>query len=51
MKRLIQKKILDGLSIAMLDGRVTPGMQVNVDVENRKIKLNVENPEIIDVDL
>jgi ATP-dependent Clp protease ATP-binding subunit ClpB len=51
LKRLIQKKILDGLSIAMLDGRVTPGMQVKVDVENRNIKFDIENPETIDVDL
>ncbi len=31
LKRLIQKKILDGLSISLLDGSVVPGMHVKVD--------------------
>ncbi len=37
LKRLIQKKVLDGLSIALLDGSVLPGMHVKVDVEDGKI--------------
>jgi len=37
LKRLIQKKILDELSIAMLDGRVLPGMHVKMDMENQKV--------------
>ena len=37
LKRLIQKKVLDGLSIALLEGSVEPGMHVKVDVEDGKI--------------
>ena len=46
LKRLLQKKILDGLSITLLDGSVEPGMHVKVDVENRNIKFNVKKPKI-----
>ena len=31
LKRLMQKKILDGLSLALLEGRITPGMQIEID--------------------
>ena len=37
LKRLIQKKVLDGLSIALLEGSVEPGMHVKVDVVDGKI--------------
>ena len=37
LKRLIQKKVLDGLSIALLEGSVQPGMNVTVDVKDGKI--------------
>jgi len=40
LKRLLQKKILDGLSIAMLDGSVNPGMHVEVDEENGRIQFH-----------
>ena len=33
LKRVIQKEILDGLSMAMLDGRVEPGDKVQVDYD------------------
>jgi len=37
LKRLIQRKILDGLSMAILEGRVSGGMHVKIDVENHKV--------------
>jgi ATP-dependent Clp protease ATP-binding subunit ClpB len=37
LKRVIQKKVLDGLSLAMLEGRVTPGTRTLIDVKNGKI--------------
>lgn len=37
LKRLIQKKVLDGLSIKLLDGSVEPGAEVIVDVADGKI--------------
>lgn len=37
LKRLIQKKVLDGLSVSLLDGSVVPGMKIKVDVEDGKI--------------
>jgi ATP-dependent Clp protease ATP-binding subunit ClpB len=37
LKRLIQKKILDNLSLAMLEGTVAPGMHVVIDVAGQKI--------------
>jgi ATP-dependent Clp protease ATP-binding subunit ClpB len=33
LKRVIQKEILDGLSLALLDGRVEPGDEVQVDYD------------------
>ncbi len=38
LKRLIQKKVIDGLSVAMLEERVKSGMNVVVDVENKEIR-------------
>jgi len=37
LKRLIQKKILDRLSIAMLEGKVQPDSHTLIDVENGQI--------------
>jgi ATP-dependent Clp protease ATP-binding subunit ClpB len=37
LKRLIQKKVLDALSVAMLDGTVKPGMHIRIDVDNQKV--------------
>jgi len=37
LKRLIQKEILDGLSMAILDGRVEPGNEVLVDYDGEII--------------
>ncbi len=42
LKRLIQKKVLDGLSIALLDGSVQPGMHVKVDAEEGEIVFQSE---------
>jgi ATP-dependent Clp protease ATP-binding subunit ClpB len=48
LKRLIQKKILDGLSIAMLDGTVQPGMNVKVDVVDGDIQFHGEVREFLE---
>ncbi len=37
LKRLIQKKILDSLSIAMLEGRVAPSMHVVMDAKDGQV--------------
>jgi ATP-dependent Clp protease ATP-binding subunit ClpA len=36
LKRLIQKRIVDNLSMAMLQEKVTPGMHVTIDAEEGK---------------
>ena len=41
LKRVIQKEILDGLSLALLDGRVEPGDDVRVDYDG-EIRFSVE---------
>jgi ATP-dependent Clp protease ATP-binding subunit ClpB len=37
LKRLIQKKILDGLSVAMLEGKVQPGSHTIIDVKDNQV--------------
>ncbi|HEN20498.1 MAG TPA: AAA family ATPase, partial [Desulfobacteraceae bacterium] len=37
LKRLIQKKIVDGLSVALLNETLKPGMKVEIDMEDRKV--------------
>jgi ATP-dependent Clp protease ATP-binding subunit ClpB len=37
LKRLIQKQILDGLSLELLRGNVAPGMKIIIDAEEDKI--------------
>jgi ATP-dependent Clp protease ATP-binding subunit ClpB len=37
LKRLIQKKVLDALSVAMLQGTVTPGMHIRIGVEDQQV--------------
>ncbi len=37
LKRLIQKKVLDNLSLAMLEGKVTPGMDLLIDAEDNRV--------------
>ena len=37
LKRLIQKKLLDQLSLEMLKGNILPGMHTIIDVENQKV--------------
>jgi ATP-dependent Clp protease ATP-binding subunit ClpB len=37
LKRLIQRKILDGLSMAILEGKVSAGMHVKIDAEDHKV--------------
>jgi len=37
LKRLIQKKVLDALSVAMLEGRVTPGMHLKMDARDHQV--------------
>ena len=46
LKRVIQKKILDGLSIAMLEGSVIPGMHLKVDEEDGIIQFHADKPEL-----
>jgi len=48
LKRLIQKKILDRLSIALLEGSILPGMHLKVDAEDGKIRFKAEQPEILE---
>lgn len=36
LKRLMQRKILDELSKAMLEGKVTPGMHIQMDIKDQK---------------
>jgi ATP-dependent Clp protease ATP-binding subunit ClpB len=42
LKRLIQKKIMDQLSMALLDGRIKPGMKVRMGVDDRNILIEGE---------
>jgi len=37
LKRLIQKEVLDGLSVAILEGEISTGMFVEIDADNNKI--------------
>ena len=37
LKRLIQKKVLDGLSMAILEEKIAPGMHIVIDAEDRNI--------------
>jgi ATP-dependent Clp protease ATP-binding subunit ClpB len=37
LKRLIQKKVVDALSVALLNGVVRPGMNIRIDVEGEKV--------------
>lgn len=39
LKRLIQKSIVDELSLALIKGDIAPGMSVKVDVQERKVKI------------
>jgi len=48
LKRLIQKRILDRLSIALLEGNILPGMHLKIDAEGGKILFQPEKPEILE---
>jgi ATP-dependent Clp protease ATP-binding subunit ClpB len=48
LKRLIQKMILDKLSIALLDGSILPGMHVIVDAEEGMIRFQATKPNILE---
>jgi ATP-dependent Clp protease ATP-binding subunit ClpB len=37
LKRLIQRKVIDGLAVAMLEGTVGPGMHIRMDVKDEKV--------------
>ena len=50
LKRLLQKKVLDGLSMALLEGRVRPGMFVRIDVKDGAIVFESEKFEHLEVD-
>ena len=55
LKRVLQKKVLDGLSIAILEGKVQPGMHVKIDVENGIIQfkavISEKNTEVFESEL
>jgi ATP-dependent Clp protease ATP-binding subunit ClpB len=42
LKRLIQKKVLDALSVAMLEGKVTPGSHIRMDVKDHQVVFTPE---------
>jgi ATP-dependent Clp protease ATP-binding subunit ClpB len=42
LKRMLQKKILDGLSMALLEGRVSSGMHLRIDEEQGSIVFRPE---------
>ena len=42
LKRLIQKSIVDELSLALIKGDIAPGMNVKVDIQDRKVKITSE---------
>jgi ATP-dependent Clp protease ATP-binding subunit ClpB len=42
LKRMLQKKILDGLSMALLEGSVSSGMHVKIDEEQGSIVFHPE---------
>jgi len=48
LKRLIQKRILDRLSIALLEGSISPGMHLKIDAEDGKIQFQSEQPEVLE---
>ncbi len=48
LKRLIQKKILDGLSVALLNGSVVPGMHVKVDEKEGIIKFESLSADLVE---
>jgi len=37
LKRLIQRKVLDALSVALLEGKVVPGSHIQMDVKDHKV--------------
>ncbi len=39
LKRLIQKSIVDELSLALIKGDIAPGMSVKVDIQDKKVKI------------
>ena len=47
LKRLIQRKVLDGLSVAILEGKVTPGMHILMDVKDHRVVFTPA-PRIVD---
>ena len=49
LKRLIQKKILDGLSVAMLEGKVQPGSHTIIDVRDNQVVFQASaKPELVE---
>ena len=49
LKRLMQRKIMDGLSMAMLEEQVTPGMHIEIDVEsNQMVFRPLDRPALIE---
>jgi ATP-dependent Clp protease ATP-binding subunit ClpB len=44
LKRLIQRKVLDALSIAILEGKVEPGMHILMDVKDHQVVFSPAAP-------
>jgi ATP-dependent Clp protease ATP-binding subunit ClpB len=51
LKRQLQKRILDGLSMALLEGKVTPGMHVRIDEKDGLIVFQSEKKEFVEADV
>jgi ATP-dependent Clp protease ATP-binding subunit ClpB len=43
LKRLIQKRVIDALSLAMLEGKVGPQMHIIMDLKDRKVIFQSED--------
>ncbi|MFC2113294.1 ATP-dependent chaperone ClpB [Bacteroidota bacterium] len=50
LKRLMQKKVLDGLSMALLEGRIEPGMHVLIDADKHNLVFREEKLKTAGVD-
>ena len=37
LKRLIQKRVVDALSIAIIEGTIEPGMHIQMDVDDKGV--------------
>ncbi|MEZ5072859.1 MAG: AAA family ATPase [Bacteroidales bacterium] len=45
LKRIIQRKVLDGLSMAILDGKIVPGSRVHLHTDGEKVLFRTSPPD------